>query len=70
MGPQVRLREEKEIVPNFERGARSAGRDPSRVPKRACVDCGFGEPKRLLEKFRDSSAAWFRPANYDEPDPR
>jgi coenzyme F420-dependent glucose-6-phosphate dehydrogenase len=60
----------KEIIPNFERGARSAGRDPSTLPKIAWVDCGFGEPKRLLEKFRNSSAAWFIPGNYDEPDPR
>jgi coenzyme F420-dependent glucose-6-phosphate dehydrogenase len=60
----------KEIVPNFERGAISVGRDPSRLPKLAWVDCGLGEPKRLLEKFRNSSAAWFIPANYDEPNPR
>ncbi len=60
----------KEILPRFEEGARAAGRDPSTLSKVAWVDCGFGEPKRLLEKFRNSSAAWFIPANYDEPDPR
>jgi coenzyme F420-dependent glucose-6-phosphate dehydrogenase len=58
------------IVPNFEKGARFAGRDPETIEKIAWVDCGFGEPKELLEKFRRSSAAWFLPLNYDEPDPR
>jgi coenzyme F420-dependent glucose-6-phosphate dehydrogenase len=60
----------KEIIPNFERGANAVGLDPSSLPKIAWVDFGFGEPKRLLKKFRNSSAAWFIPANYDEPDPR
>jgi alkanesulfonate monooxygenase SsuD/methylene tetrahydromethanopterin reductase-like flavin-dependent oxidoreductase (luciferase family) len=60
----------KEILPNFERGASSRGRDASKLPKIAWVDIGYGEPKKLVEKFRNSSASWFIPSNYDEPDPR
>jgi alkanesulfonate monooxygenase SsuD/methylene tetrahydromethanopterin reductase-like flavin-dependent oxidoreductase (luciferase family) len=59
-----------EILPNFEKGARAAGRDPKSLLKIAWVDIGFGEQKTLLDKFRKSSASWFIEANYDEPDPR
>jgi coenzyme F420-dependent glucose-6-phosphate dehydrogenase len=58
------------IIPNFEKGARSVGRDPKAIEKVAWIDIGYGDPKELLEKFRRSSAAWFLPANYDEADPR
>lgn len=61
-----------EIFPAFERGARDAGKDPSKMEKMVCWTTGYGNIEKTKKKFRVQIAGGVSPVGQSmaEPDPR
>ena len=57
----------KSVLSYFEEAARNAGKDPARMDKSVYLDGGYGNLKRLVSKYRVTSAGSLLP---DERDPR
>jgi len=57
------------ILSEFEKGARTAGKDPAKMEKMVYRDFAFGKRDDILERIKQTGA-WFLMSNYYEPDPR
>jgi len=60
----------KVVFPNFEKGARSKGRDPSKMEKAVLMDMAMGSEKKILARIRRLSAGSTIQAMFNERDPR
>jgi G6PDH family F420-dependent oxidoreductase len=60
----------KTTFPQFEKGAKQAGKNPSQMEKAIYLDFAYGNHNAVIDKIKQSSASWFLPSNYTEPDPR
>ena len=58
------------IFPNFDRGARSVGKDPATMDKCVFIETGYGDKKTLVQNYRNTLAGGLIPENNDEKDPR
>ena len=67
-----RERIKKDIFPAFEKGAREAGKDPSKMEKMVCWTTGYGDVEKTKRKFRTQIAGGFSPEGQSmgQPDPR
>jgi alkanesulfonate monooxygenase SsuD/methylene tetrahydromethanopterin reductase-like flavin-dependent oxidoreductase (luciferase family) len=57
------------IFPSFDEGAKSAGRDPSKMDKIVLVSFSFDDPKKYVQTRRVHAGPLAK-GSYDEPDPR
>lgn len=60
----------KSVLPYFEEAARNAGKDPTKIDKSVYLDGGYGNLKKLVSKYRVTSAGSLLPENFNERDPR
>ena len=58
------------ILPSFEKGAKSIGRDISKVEKCLFLETGYGDKKALIDVYRNTIAGSLVLENFNEPDPR
>ena len=58
------------ILPSFEKGAKSIGRDVSKVEKCLFLETGYGDKKALIDVYRNTIAGSLVLENFNEPDPR
>ena len=58
------------IYPSFERGAKSANKDLSKMEKLALIGGGIGDEKKIIDKIRRFIAGASIQAMFNEPDPR
>jgi len=57
------------IFPKFDEGARSAGRDPSKVERAVLTDFATGPRDKVLSKVRRIAGGGYAKGIYDNPDP-
>lgn len=58
------------ILPKFNEGARSAGKDPARMEKAISIDGGIGSAAEIVNRIRKFSAGANVKGMFDERDPR
>jgi secondary-alcohol dehydrogenase (coenzyme-F420) len=58
------------VFPNFDRGARDAGRDPSKIEKAVLMDMATGPEDKILERVHRLAAGSAVHGMVDEGDPR
>jgi len=58
------------ILPNFERGAREAGRDPATIEKVVSIGGGVGAPEKVVKMIKEYIAGASIRTMFNEPDPR
>ncbi len=58
------------ILPNFEKGAREAGRNPAIVEKAVSIGGGIGDPKNVVKRIKTYIAGASLKEMFNEPDPR
>ncbi len=57
------------VISEFEKGARSVGKDPAKMEKMLYKDFAFGNRDQIVERMKET-CTWFLMSNYYEPDPR
>jgi alkanesulfonate monooxygenase SsuD/methylene tetrahydromethanopterin reductase-like flavin-dependent oxidoreductase (luciferase family) len=57
------------IMREFERGLETTGKNPRKAERALSLDCGYGNPKKLLRKIRIYAGSMI-PENTNEMDPR
>lgn len=58
------------VFPNFERGAKDAGRDPSKIEKAVLMDMATGPEEKIVSRMLKLAAGSSIPGMFNEPDPR
>ena len=58
------------VLPYFEKAARNAGKDLSKMDKSVYLDGGYGDIKKLVSHYRVTSAGSLLPENFNERDPK
>ncbi|MEM1518034.1 MAG: LLM class flavin-dependent oxidoreductase [Nitrososphaerota archaeon] len=58
------------ILPNFEKGAREAGRDPVTIEKAVSIGGGIGKPENVVKRIKTYIAGASIKEMFNEPDPR
>ena len=58
------------VFPNFEKGARDAGRDPSKMEKAVLMDMAMGAEEKIVARIRRLSAGSTIQEMFNERDPR
>lgn len=57
------------IISEFEKGARSVGKNPVQMEKMLYKDFAFGNRDQIVKRIKQT-CTWFLMSNYYEPDPR
>ncbi|MDG6926187.1 MAG: LLM class flavin-dependent oxidoreductase [Nitrososphaerota archaeon] len=58
------------VFPNFDRGARAVGRDPSKMEKAVLMDMATGSEDKILARIKRLAAGSTIPEMFNEGDPR
>lgn len=58
------------ILPNFEKGVREVGKDPTLIEKAVAIGGGIGNPKNVIKRIKTYIAGASIKEMFNEPDPR